>query len=121
MSEKSNIIEYLKNTFAAASVNSSNTSYSNINKSKQVWWFNVPVRKFDDEVNLLLKGEEEIIWVKLPKDFVTNLESKFKIRQDKDAVDLEISADRSYLYLKDVKSGGKHFDFKPYVKERFKF
>ncbi|SFN53714.1 hypothetical protein [Salegentibacter flavus] len=121
MSEKSQIIEYLKNTFAAGSVNSSNTSYSNINKSKQVWWFNVSVHKFDAPVNLLFKEDEEIIWVQLPKDFVPNLESKFKVRQDKDAVDLEISADRSYLYLKDVKSGGTYFDFKPYVKERFKF
>lgn len=117
MSEKSQIIEYLKNTYPATSLNSSNTSYSNINKSKQVWWFNVPVQKFVGEVNLLLRGNEEVIWIHLPPQFVNNLASKFKIRQDKDAVDLEISADTSHLYLKDVKSGGTNFDFKPFVKE----
>ncbi len=121
MSEKSRIIEYLRSTYDASSLNSSNTSFSSINKSKKVWWFNIAVPKFDEEVNLLLKGEEEIIWIQLPKDFVSNISSKFKIRQDKYAVDLEISADKSYLYLKDVKSGGSNFDFKPYVKEIFKF
>lgn len=121
MSEKSQIIEYIRNTYDAVSLNSGNTSFSNINKSKKVWWFNVPVPKFDEEVNLLLKGDEEIYWIQLTKDFVSNISSKFKIRQDKNAVDLEISADRSYLYLKDIKSGGTHFDFKPYVEETFKF
>tara|TARA_R100000687_G_C6418645_1_gene149882 strand:- start:674 stop:1039 length:366 start_codon:yes stop_codon:yes gene_type:complete len=119
MSEKSQAIEYVQTNFEPTSITSSNTSFSSINKSKQVWWFNVPVQKFEGEVNLLLKGSSEFIWIQLPANFVNNLASKFKIREDKNAVDLEISADKSYLYLKDVKSGGTHFDFKPYVKEKF--
>ena len=121
MSEKSQIIKYMQSNFGSTSVKSNNTSFSSINKSKQVWWFNVPVKKFEDAVNLLLKGTDEITWIHLPTNFVNNLASKFKIREDKNAVDLEISADKSYLYLKDIKSGGTHFDFKPFVKEKFKF
>lgn len=121
MSEKSQVIEYVQSNFGTTSVKNNNTSFSSINKSKQVWWFNVPVQKFEGEVNLLLKGTDEIIWIHLPTNFVNNLASKFKIREDKNAVDLEISADTSYLYLKDVKSGGTHFDFKPFVKEKFEF
>ena len=121
MNDKIPIIEYLRSNFPGSSLNNSNTSFSNINKRKQVWWFNIAVQKFDKEVNLLLQGQEKVIWIQLPVRFVPHLESNFKIRQDKDAVDLEISADRSYLYLKDVKSGGTYFDFKPYVKEEFKF
>ncbi len=121
MSKKSQIIEYIQSHFGDNTVMSTNSSYASINKSKEVWWLNIPLGKFDEQVNLLLQGEDKVIWVQLPKNFVPNLASKFKIREDKNAVDLEISADKSYLYLKDVKSGGTNFDFKTYVKERFKF
>jgi len=121
MSTKSQIIDYVQSNFGATSVKSSNTRFASINKSKEVWWLNVPTDKFEDEVNLLLKGEDKVIWIQLPKDFVSNLASVFKIREDRNAVDLEISSDRSYMYLKDVKSGGTHFDFKSFVKEEFKY
>tara|TARA_R110002020_G_scaffold120453_8_gene274492 strand:- start:408 stop:575 length:168 start_codon:yes stop_codon:yes gene_type:complete len=49
---------------------------------------------------------------------VSNLDSTFRIREDKNAVDLEISTDRNGLYLKDVKSGGNGFDFNPLMKEK---
>jgi hypothetical protein len=32
----------------------------------------------------------------------------FKVREDKNAVDLEISADKNFKYLQDVKSGGRY-------------
>ena len=121
MSSKSQLIEYIQSNFGDKTVISANTSYASINKSKEVWWLNIPVGKFEEQVNLLLQGEDKVIWIQLPKNFVANLASKFKIREDKNAVDLEISADRSYLYLKDVKSGGTHFDFKPFVKETLNF
>lgn len=119
MSSKIQLIEYIQSHFGDNTVMSGNTSFASINKSKEVWWLNIPVNKFEEQVNLLLQGEEKVIWIQLPKNFVPNLASKFKIREDKNAVDLEISTDKSYLYLKDVKSGGTHFDFKPFVKEQF--
>ena len=121
MSSKSQLIDYIKFNFGDRTVITSNTSYASINKSKEVWWLNIPVAKFEEQVNLILKGDDKVIWIQLPKNFVLNLTSKFKIREDKNAVDLEISADRSYMYLKDVKSGGTHFDFKPFVKETFSY
>lgn len=119
MSAKSHLIEYIQSNFEDKTVRRANTSFASINNSKEVWWLNIPVCKFEEQVNLLLQGEDRVIWIQLPKNFAANLASKFKIREDKNAVDLEISADRSYLYLKDVKSGGTHFDFKPFVKEQF--
>ena len=117
MKTKKEIIDYI-NATKGAYLNSSNTSYSKINKSKEVWWFNVRTDKFNSDVHLLLNTESKVIWIKLPKGFVNNLNSTFKIREDKDAVDLEISADRSFKYLHDVKSGGSGFDFTPFVKEK---
>ncbi len=119
MSTKSQLIEFVQSNFGDRTVRSTNTSFASINKSKEVWWLNIPVGKLEEQVNLLLQGEDKVIWIQLPKNLVANLASKFKIREDKNAVDLEISADRSYLYLKDVKSGGTHFDFKPFLKEQF--
>jgi hypothetical protein len=115
---KKEIIQYINLNYKAG-LSSKNTSYSKINKSKEVWWFNVPVIKFAEDVNLLLNSEKQVLWVLLPKGFAKGV--PFKIREDKNAVDLEISADRNFKYLHDVKSGGTGFDFKEFVKEKISF
>ncbi|WP_147677416.1 hypothetical protein [Algibacter pacificus] len=120
MKTKKEIIDYISAT-KRAYLNSSNTSYSKINKSKAVWWFNVGTNKFKDDVHLLLNNETKVIWITLPKGFVGNLHSSFKVRDDKDAVDLEISADGQFKYLQDVKSGGTGFDFSGFVREDIRF
>jgi len=38
-----------------AGLSSINKSYSNINKSKNVWWFSIATSKLQGPVNLLLK------------------------------------------------------------------
>ena len=120
MKTKSEIIALI-NARHRLSLNNSNTSYSKINKSKAVWWFNVRTDKFSDVVNLLLNEGSKVIWITLPKGFVSYLYTTFKVRKDKDAVDLEISADRNFKYMKDVKSGGTGFDFSGYVNEEIEF
>ena len=109
------------NTEFGATLYSGNTCFSSINKSKRVWWANIHLSKFADEVHLLLADIDHFLWISLPKGFVTNLSDKFKIRGDKNAVDLEISADRNFKYLIDVKSGGTGFDFRGFVKERIAY
>lgn len=117
MKTKKEIIDYI-NATKGSHLNNSNTSYSKINKSKEVWWFNVRTDKFNEDVHLLLNNESEVIWITLLKGFVSNLYSVFKVREDKDAVDLEISADKHFRFLHDIKSGGTGFDFSPFVKEK---
>lgn len=120
MNTKKEIIDYINHNFNQK-LNSSNTSFSKINKSKEVWWYNIAVSKFNNNVNLLLKTSTKVIWIELPKGFVSNLSSYFKIREDKNAVDLEISADKNFKYLVDVKSGGTGFNFTEFVKEKIVF
>ena len=103
-----------------AGLSNINTSYSNINKSKNVWWFNIPMSKFKAPVNLLLKTEDGVFWINLPIGFVSSIKEIFKIRQDKDALDLEINAG-SRNFLCDVKSGGTRFNFKAFIKEEVFF
>jgi hypothetical protein len=114
---KKQLIERI-NTQYIGNLNFRNTSYASINKAKAVWWINISASKFEQEVHLLLNAPDHAIWIVLPKGFVSNLDSTFRIRKDKNVVDLEISADRNGPHLKDVKSGGSGFDFNPFVKEK---
>jgi hypothetical protein len=114
---KSQLIAQINETHKGG-LNISNASFSSINKSKEVWWFNIPVTKFNSDVHLLFSNGNYALWLHLPQGFVKQLATSFKIRLDKDAVDLEISADKNFKYLKDVKSGGSGFDFTAFVKEK---
>lgn len=109
------------NTQFKGELNSRNTSYASINKAKNVWWSNINVSKFEDDVHLLLAETDHFLWISLPKGFVCNLSDTFRIREDKNAVDLEISADINTRYLVDVKSGGTGFDFRKYLKEEIRY
>jgi hypothetical protein len=116
---KKQFIDYINSNYKSTNLEmltNNNTAYSNINKAKDVWWFNIGIEKFGSDFNLILVGDYKSYWLHLPKGFCNSLESKFKIRLDKDAVDLEICADKSDVnYLKDIKSGGSNFDFKKYI------
>ena len=96
----------------------SNTHFSNINKSaKKVWWFNIPPQKFGNELHLLCVKKSGLIWLRIKAGAIRNPESVFKLRTDervKGLIDLEIAVSGD-LYLKDVKSGGTGYDFRPHV------
>ena len=115
MESKKEIIDYI-NITRGAKLSNANTSYSSINKSRDVWWFNIPTDKFKNDVYLLLNNGKKVIWIELHAGFVSDVRNTFKIRDDRDVVDLEISSDINYKYLIDIKSGGKGFDFSNYVK-----
>jgi hypothetical protein len=116
MNTKSEIINYLNNSHGTR-LDSTNTSFSNINVAKKVWWTNIPLHKFNNTHHLLFNNTNEVIWIVLPKNFVTSLSTKFRIRQDRDSVDIEVWAEKDERYMTDVKSGGTGFDFKPFIKE----
>jgi hypothetical protein len=111
---KKELIAYINQNYQA-DLMLNNTSYSKINKSKAVWWFNISISKFNAPVNLLLKTEDGAFWLLLPVGFVDSIEETFKIRKDKDAVDIEINAG-SRNFLCDVKSGGIGFSFGEFIK-----
>lgn len=118
LKKKNEIIDIINSNYDA-SLTHNNTNYATINISKKVWWFTIPVLKFEEDLHLLLNTTEQVIWLFLPKGSI-NL-NLLKVREDKDAIDLELSADRNLKYLQDVKSGGTGFDFKEFIKEEIPF
>ena len=95
----------------------SNTHFSNkINKSaeQKVWWFNILPQRFGNDLHLLCAKEPGLIWLRIKANTFPNPESVFRLRSDKGSIDLEIAADGD-RYLKDLKSGGAGYDFRPHI------
>ena len=93
-----------------------NTSFSNINKAKHVWWININPQKFSSELHILLAKNPGLIWLKIKANTFSDLESVFRARDDNGYIDLEISVS-GYQYLRDIKSGGAGYDFKPHIEK----
>ena len=96
-------------------LNRRNTHFSNVNTSKPVWWLNVPLRKFKDELHLLLaKGNGGLIWLRIKGNTFPSPKDVFRYWEDKGAIDLEIST-MPQDYMTDVKSGGTEYNFTKHI------
>ena len=96
-------------------LNNRNTRFSNVNASKPVWWLNVPLGKFKDELHLLLAEENGgLIWLRIKGNTFPSPKDVFRYWEDKGAVDLEIST-MPQDYMTDVKSGGTNYNFTKHI------
>ena len=93
-----------------------NTSFANINASKPVWWININPSKFKSDLHLLLakEGYGGLIWLHIKGNAFPDVRKVFRVRQDKDCIDLEISS-RPPKYMTDIKSGGTEYDFTKHI------
>jgi hypothetical protein len=103
------------------SLNSKNTYIAKINASKEVWWINIPIKRFTNDLNLLLKNKNSFIWLKINANTFTNPKDIFRFRSDTERVDLEISSNKQNNYMVDIKSGGKRHNFNPYIEYEFNY
>ena len=97
---------------------SRNTSFSNINKAKPVWWLNINPQRFSSELHILLAKNPGLIWLKIKANTFSDLESVFRARDDNGYIDLEIPVS-GYQYLRDIKSGSTGYDFKPHIQREW--
>ena len=97
-----------------------NTSYANINAAKPVWWININPSKFKSDLHLLLvkEGDRGLIWLRIEGDSFPDVRKVFRVRQDNDYIDLQISSRRPE-YLTDVKSGGTEYDFAKHIEHEW--
>ena len=97
-----------------------NTSFANINASKPVWWININPAKFKSGLHLLLakEGDGGLIWLHIKGNAFPDVRKVFRVRQDKDCIDLEISS-RPPKYMIDIKSGGTEYDFTKHIEHEW--
>lgn len=65
--KKSEAIEIARATHEVE-LNRANTHFSNVNKSKSVWWIEVPLRKLDDHetINLVVEKSGKVTLLQVP-------------------------------------------------------
>jgi hypothetical protein len=97
----------------------SNTCFSNLNKAKPIWWFDIPIKKFKEDLHLILAKENGFVWIKIPKEANIDVRNIFRIREDNGMVELKISSEPGVYYLRDITSGGKGLNFEQYIKKEF--
>ena len=112
--KKSQAINIVNSHLGHRALTYRNTSFSNINKAKPVWWLNISPQKFDSELHILLANNPGLIWLKIKANTFSDLEGVFRTRSDNGYIDLEIPVS-GYEYMRDIKSGGSGYDFKPHI------
>lgn len=101
---KKECIQYVNSFKSDSFLNLSNTSFSNINKGKAVFWFNINPTKFEKDHNILCLDKKEVVLIHLPRTKINSLIDMFKRRSDNGLIDIEIPIKGEFDYLKDIKS-----------------
>jgi hypothetical protein len=94
-------------------LNNTNTHFSNINSSKEVWWLDIPLEKIRtgkiDPLHLLLYDDRsrELHHLEVPIAYFRRNMKALVIRPDKDVISLELSAARSNRFQDVRPTGGR--------------
>ena len=115
---KVSAIERVNSALGHALLNRGNTTFSNVNRAKPVWWFNIDPYKFKNDLHLLCVKNTGLIWLKIEANTFRNPERTFRFRSDKGRVDLEVACGRE-RYMHDVKSRGSGYDFHPHIQREW--
>lgn len=102
----------------ASRLNHHNAVFSNVNVSKDVWWFTIPPQKFVSELHVLLakKDDSGLVWLRIRANAFPNLANVFRKRADNGKVHWEIcSDDADALYMRDTKNVRIKYDFRPHI------
>ena len=110
-------------TLARPVLTSDNTLFAILDRKRNLWWFEVPVRLLrkgqPDWINLLLHTPEsdDLQHLKVPINFLGAHLEQLEVRHPgkrRSTISLALSADRDSL-LRDIRPGGENLDFKTFV------
>jgi len=102
------------------SLSNATTHFANINASKPVWWFDVPVEKFTsgryEALDLLLVNSDSrlIHHLRVPTAYLRDNLAKFHIRNDKGSVSLELSSHVNQIF-QDIRPGSENLPFSQFL------
>ena len=98
-----------------ALLNRGNTAFADVNAARPVRWFDIDPRKFGNDLHLPCAGNSGPAWLKIEANTFPNPAGESGFRPDRGVIDLEISCD-VHQYMRDVKSGGRGYDFRPHIR-----
>jgi hypothetical protein len=116
---KNEAIKAVNNHLQRVALRKDNTHFSSINDAKDVWWINIPPKRFANDLHLLLKKADGFIWLKINANTFINPKNVFKFASDKNLIDLEIVSNKRNNYIIDIKSGGTHYNFNSHIEYEF--
>jgi hypothetical protein len=94
----------------------SSTHFANVNASKSVWWFDIPVEKFSSgrylalDFLLVSSDTKTLHHLRVPTAYVWDNLSMFHVREDKRSVSLELSSLANQIF-QDVRPSSKRLPF----------
>lgn len=101
-----------------------NVSFSNINKEKEVWWFEVSLEKLSqiEKINLLMYDNKSsvIYHLCIPTGYLTSNLEHFKVRTEKNCISLELSAEKQMLF-RDLRPTSSKWNFDNFLKASVKY
>lgn len=115
---KKEAINIVNETLGRNELSNANTNFSNLNKAKPVWWFDINQKRFLKDLHLILAKNKGFIWIKIPKGAIKDVSKTFYIRGDNGLVDIVISSETGINYLRDDK-GDASFNFEQYIEMEF--
>ncbi len=117
--DKKTAIKILNNYYEQVRFNNINSLFSNINASKDVWWFDIPLKKLSShtEINLLLYDDktDTIHHLRVPIEYLKSNLDKLHVREDKDCISLELSTEE-YMLFKDIRPKSGKLNFSQFLK-----
>ena len=96
-----------------------NVCWANINIAKDVWWIDIPIKKFINHLHLILNDKSKNIfyWISINANNISDPYNKFrKLREN--YISIELSS-REINKFVDIKSGGTNFNFKIFKITKF--
>lgn len=107
------------NDQSTQNISSKTTVFSNINTAKSVYWFDIPLKRLDNKgsLNILTydSQHEKLYYLEVPHSYLTENISLFYVRQDKQAISLELDATIENQF-QDIRTGSKRSHFRGFVK-----
>ncbi len=119
--DKRSAIQKINAFIGRESLNHSNTHFANVNKSIHIWWFSIPIERFQNELHLILAKDSGFIWLKIEAEtFPSYTLFSNRVREGKRLIDLNICSNADdHRYLFDVKSSKTRYDFRPYIENEW--
>ena len=96
------------------------THFANVNASKSVWWFDIPVEKFTSDMRgtldllVVSANAKELHHLRVPTAYVRDNLYHFHVRNDKNSVSLELSS-LSTNKFQDVRPSSGQMPFSQFV------